>query len=504
MPSKQRVSYFYQPDVGHFYYGPSHPMKPHRLKLTHHLILSYNLYRHMECYRPHPASVGEMTSFHTDEYVQFLHKIHPDNLRHYQAGMAKFNVGEYTDCPVFDGLYEFTSLYTGASLDGAVQLNNGDTDIAVNWSGGLHHAKKSEASGFCYINDIVLAILELLRVHARVLYIDIDVHHGDGVEEAFYCTDRVMTFSLHKYGDFFPGTGHSRDVGAREGSGFSVNAPLTSGMTDESYIALFTPVLEKIMGVYQPGAIVLQCGADSLAGDRLGCFNLSLKGHAACVKTVKSYRVPTLVLGGGGYTIRNVARCWAYETSILLDREIENQIPYNDYYEYYAPDYELHLQPEIARENLNTEGSLTAVRDDLLRQLNDLKGAPSVQMMEVPPSFVISKHSGSSSNSDRNLIEGDNTHGSTGNASQDEHPDDMEIDIRDTSANGKTKRGDGERRQHDGELYDDDDDNTDLPRAGKKDKEKAIEKNKEKVKERRYLMSDDTGESNTKASGSNT
>jgi histone deacetylase 1/2 len=181
------------------------------------------------------------------------------------------------------------------------------------------------------VNDIVLAILELLKVHARVLYIDIDIHHGDGVEEAFYCCDRVMTFSLHKYGDFFPGTGHIADTGAKEGLGFSVNAPLNNGMADDVYVEqLFKPVLDKIMQVFQPGAIVLQCGADSLTGDRLGCFNLTLKGHAACVKYVKSFGVPMLVLGGGGYTIRNVARCWAYETAVLLDREdIPNEIPFS-------------------------------------------------------------------------------------------------------------------------------------------------------------------------------
>jgi len=137
------------------------------------------------------------------------------------------------------------------------------------------------------VNDIVLAILELLKVHARVLYIDIDIHHGDGVEEAFYCTDRVMTASFHKYGDFFPGTGGIKDTGAREGTGFSVNVPLQSGMTDDSYEQIFKPVMSKIMETFQPGAVVLQCGADSLTGDRLGCFNLSLKGHAECVAFMK-------------------------------------------------------------------------------------------------------------------------------------------------------------------------------------------------------------------------
>lgn len=128
------------------------------------------------------------------------------------------------DSPVFEGLFEYCGLSAGGSmgkhihsqnyihiltitLEGAARLNRGLCDIAINWAGGLHHAKKSEASGFCYVNDIVLGILELLRYYARVLYIDIDVHHGDGVEEAFYTTDRVMTVSFHKYGEFFPGTG---------------------------------------------------------------------------------------------------------------------------------------------------------------------------------------------------------------------------------------------------------------------------------------------------------
>ena len=122
--------------------------------------------------------------------------------------LVAVNVGE--DCPVFDGLYEFCQLSAGGSVAGSVKLNKQATEIAVNWAGGLHHAKKSEASGFCYVNDIVLAILELLKYHQRVLYIDIDIHHGDGVEEAFYTTDRVMTVSFHKYGEYFPGTGDLR------------------------------------------------------------------------------------------------------------------------------------------------------------------------------------------------------------------------------------------------------------------------------------------------------
>jgi histone deacetylase 1/2 len=211
-------------------------------------------------------------------------------------------------------------------------------------------------------------------------------HTTDGVEEAFYTTDRVMTLSLHKYGDFFPGTGHVQDVGAKEGVGYSVNVPLQQGITDDTYMHdLFVPIFGKIMEVFQPGAIVLQCGADSLTGDRLGCFNLTTHGHAAAVKHVKSYGVPTLVLGGGGYTIRNVARCWANETSVLLEEPISNDIPFNDYYEYYAPDFELHLKPDLSMENAND--NLDEIRTEVLQHLQDLQGAPSVQMQQVPPPF---------------------------------------------------------------------------------------------------------------------
>jgi histone deacetylase 1/2 len=180
--------------------------------------------------------------------------------------------------------------------------------------------------------DAVLGILELLRFHKRVLYIDIDVHHGDGVEEAFYTTDRVMTVSLHKYGEFFPGTGDLSDVGVGRGKYHAINVPLRDGIDDLAYKGVFEPVITAVMKYYQPEAVVLQCGADSLSGDRLGPFNLSMAGHANCVTFVQGFRLPTLVLGGGGYTIRNVARAWAFETGELLGIEMDPVLPYNEYY----------------------------------------------------------------------------------------------------------------------------------------------------------------------------
>lgn len=181
--------------------------------------------------------------------------------------------------------------------------------------------------------DIVLGIIELLRFKKRVLYIDIDVHHGDGVEEAFYTTDRVMTVSFHKYGEYFPGTGELRDIGVGPGKNYAVNFPLRDGIDDVTYKSIFEPVIQSVMDYYQPEAIVLQCGGDSLSGDRLGCFNLSMRGHANCVNFVKKFNMPTLVLGGGGYTMRNVARTWAYETGVLVGQELSPMLPFNEYYE---------------------------------------------------------------------------------------------------------------------------------------------------------------------------
>ncbi len=158
----------------------------------------------------------------------------------------------------------------------------------------------------------MLAILELLKTYQRVLYIDIDIHHGDGVEEAFYLTDRVMTCSFHKFKDYFPGTGHIDDIGKDSGAYHAVNFPLDEGLDDESFEMIFQPVITKIIENFRPEAILLQGGTDSLSGDRLGCFNLSVKGHGSAAAFVKKFNIPTLFFGGGGYTLRNVPRCWAY------------------------------------------------------------------------------------------------------------------------------------------------------------------------------------------------
>jgi histone deacetylase 1/2 len=214
------------------------------------------------------------------------------------------------------------------------------------------------------------------------LYVDIDVHHGDGVEEAFYTTDRVMTCSFHKYGEYFPGTGELRDIGVGAGKYYAVNFPLRDGITDETYKSVFEPVISHVMEFYRPDAVVLQCGADSLSGDRLGCFNLSMYGHANCVEYVKSFGLPTLVLGGGGYTMRNVSRAWCYETGIMVGQKVGPDLPCSDFYEYFGPDYELNVRPSNM-ENLNSREYLEKIKVQVLSNLERTRHAPSVQMTDV-------------------------------------------------------------------------------------------------------------------------
>ncbi|ODV84246.1 hypothetical protein CANARDRAFT_29398 [[Candida] arabinofermentans NRRL YB-2248] len=379
------VSYHYNPDVTQYHYGVRHPMKPFRLMLTDHLVIAYKLYEQMDIYKPRRATKEELLEFHSDDYVKFLETVTPENATKLAQTLKKFNIGD--DCPVFDGMYDYCQIYAGASLDASRKLISGMSDIAINWSGGLHHAKKHEPSGFCYVNDIVLSILDLLRVHPRVLYIDIDLHHGDGVQEAFYLTDRVMTVSFHKYnGEFFPGTGNHDETGLSKGKHFTLNVPLQDGIDDESYTRLFKSIMEPVIANFKPTAIVQQCGADSLGCDRLGCFNLNIKAHGECVKFIKSFGIPMLVVGGGGYTPRNVSRLWCYETGIMtnmkLNHKLPDELPFRNFFQ---PDYSLHPNLGDRLDNKNTKKYLENLKNQLLENLRYMKGAPSVAMQEIPP-----------------------------------------------------------------------------------------------------------------------
>lgn len=354
-PKGCRVSYHYNSTVEDMHFGRTHPMKPWRLTLAKHLILGYGLQYAMDTYDALPAGKDQVRAFHDPDYVEFLSKVSPKTFNdlckdprfasaippkhdHDTVDLGPYNLSTSpgADCPVFADMSTYLFLYTGATLAASRQLTTGQSDIAINWSGGLHHAHKAEASGFCYINDIVLSILEMLKVWARVLYIDIDVHHGDGVEEAFQRQPRVMTLSFHRYGPyddtghkFFPGTGDLTDIGLKGtiGEHFALNVPIGSGIDDKQYGYLFTSVVRRTVDAFHPSAIVLQCGADSLGGDRLGQFNINIRQHGECVRFVKSLGLPLLLLGGGGYTARNVARAWCHETALATENSLPDSIP---------------------------------------------------------------------------------------------------------------------------------------------------------------------------------
>lgn len=220
-----------------------------------------------------------------------------------------------------------------------------------------------------------------------MLYIDIDIHHGDGVELAFYQSNRVMTVSFHKYtGDFFPGTGKLDDSGAGQGKNFCLNVPLQDGIDDDMYLTIFKTVIDDAVTAFRPTSIVLQCGADSLGCDRLGAFNLSIAAHGECVNFIRKYNVPLLVLGGGGYTIKNVSRCWTYETSVLVGAEIPDELPETVYDSFFA-DSHWKLHPPLTGkvDNQNTAASLQRITVAIRNRLRYLQGAPSVAMQEIPP-----------------------------------------------------------------------------------------------------------------------
>ncbi|CAD7695617.1 unnamed protein product [Ostreobium quekettii] len=349
-------------------------MKPQRVLMTQSLVLHYGLHNYMEICKPVPASDSDLAAFHSSDYVSFLKHVSPDEKfqEQFAADIEQFIVGVAVDCPVFHGLYQYCQSYAGASVGGAQRLNHGYADTVVNWSGGMHHAKKAEASGFCFVNDIVLAILELLKYHQRVLYVDIDVHHGDGVEEAFLMTNRVMTVSFHKHGDsFFPGTGELNEVGRGPGKYYTVNVPIKDGIDDQTYVEMFKLLTTNIMKRFEPTAIVFQCGADSLGGDKLGVFNLSIQGHASCLQYMQSFGVPMLVLGGGGYTVKNVARCWAYETGTLAGVELAEDLPATEFLELYEPGYQLDSsrgRQDI--QNANDTADLLKMQQQILANLS--------------------------------------------------------------------------------------------------------------------------------------
>lgn len=316
----------YSPLYRTFDYGPTHPLRTVRLAVTHALMDSCGLLS-IPCARYVDARVAtdeELLLFHRPEYVALLKDINEGRpvLR-----ADRFGLGS-GDNPAFRGLLDWSRLVTGASLQAAELVESGEVQVAFNMAGGLHHALPALASGFCYINDPAIAIISLLRKGRRVAYVDIDAHHGDGVQEAFFGTDQVLTVSVHESGhSLFPGTGFVEEMGVGAGLGYAVNIPLPPFSDDELFLYAFESIVPPIIERFKPDIIVSQLGVDALRGDPLTHLNYTNNGFCKAVETMRTVSPKWVALGGGGYEISNVARAWTLAWASMNGLAIADVIP---------------------------------------------------------------------------------------------------------------------------------------------------------------------------------
>ncbi|HEV8531621.1 MAG TPA: acetoin utilization protein AcuC [Methylomirabilota bacterium] len=309
-----------------FDYGPEHPLRMERLGLTWRLMEAYGLTAgpKLKVLTPEPASVEAITSFHTPEYVEVLRAVSGGE---WVPQAARFGLGA-GDNPIFPGLWEAAQLTAGGSLLAARLVLDGEATRAFHFAGGLHHAMPERASGFCYVNDAVLAIQALRRKNWKIAYVDIDAHHGDGVQFAFYGDPNVLTFSSHERGDrLFPGTGFVEEIGEGEGLGYSVNLPLQPYTDDAVYVPAFEAVVPPLLRAFAPDALVLQLGIDSHRTDPLTHLAWTVQGFTKIVARLLEFAPRVVALGGGGYDLPNVARAWTAAWAAMNGVELSAEIP---------------------------------------------------------------------------------------------------------------------------------------------------------------------------------
>jgi len=315
------------PDLWSTGHGPDHPLKPERLRRTYELLDEYGALRapNVQLAPPRPAQDAELSLFHTSDYLDAVRRLSardPD----VDAGAYGFGPG---DNPIFPHMDEIERLKVGGALVGVEALLRGDCDVAFHFAGGMHHAWRNQASGFCVYNDPVIAIEGLRREGHRVAYVDVDVHHGDGVQFAFYDTDQVLTISLHQDGrTLFPGTGAVDEIGRGAGEGFSVNVPLPPYTGDEDYLWAFDQVVPPLLSRYKPDFLVTQLGVDTHALDPLAQLQLTTHGQSAVFQRLAKLAPSCwLALGGGGYELDVVPRAWALAFSAMGGLALPDELP---------------------------------------------------------------------------------------------------------------------------------------------------------------------------------
>lgn len=304
------LAFVYSPEIEKLSYPLDCPFKTRRSTDTRKRLIGFGLLgmegrTEVGCGQ---ATLDDLRGFHSDRYLEELQRAVRGDLTveglHMGLGTA--------DTPVFRDLLSYGCWACGASLKGADLLLAGKTDIAFALLGGFHHAMAEKAAGFCYVNDVVLACERLAQAGKRVLSLDIDAHHGDGTQAAFYDRNDVLTVSFHESGaTLFPWGGFEEELGEGQGLGYNVNVPLPARTYDEAFLKAFRTVVPPLLHGYRPDVIVLELGMDTLAGDPLTHLALTNNAHVEVADLLLRFDTPILVTGGGGYHAANTVRGWA-------------------------------------------------------------------------------------------------------------------------------------------------------------------------------------------------
>ena len=322
------AAFVYTDDFVGYKFSDHHPLQQIRLVMLHRMLEAYGVFARGESdlIVPAVADPGDLRRVHSAEYLDALHRLSRGET---VPGMGRFGFGD-GDNPPFHGMWEASLLYSGASLNAAELVLSGQYRYAFNSSGGLHHAARDRASGFCLINDNALAADAALDRGMRVAYIDIDAHHGDGTQSIFYHDPRVLTVSVHETGrTLFPGTGFTNEIGEGDGTGYSINVPMAPFSTDPHFAYVFDEVVEPIVRAYDADFVILQVGADAHVGDPLTHLQLTSRGWLELVKRLLAVAgdKPVVVLGGGGYDLKAAARLWVLVQATLAGVELPDEVP---------------------------------------------------------------------------------------------------------------------------------------------------------------------------------
>jgi acetoin utilization protein AcuC len=322
-----RPLFFYTDSFAGYDFGPQHPLKPRRLGMTYDLLDAYGLFEEvLEVVEPQHADEEEVAETHSRDYLEALSRMDREGMI---SQARRYGVGT-GDVPFFPEIYGSSLLYTGASAQAAQAIIDGmgGGKVAFNISGGLHHAHYARAAGFCVLNDCAVALRRLRRKFDRVAYVDIDVHHGDGVQELFFDDPSVLTISLHESGrTLFPGTGYTDEIGVGEGEGYAVNLPFAPYTDDATWIEAWRASALPILRAFDPEAIVLQMGTDTHVLDPLAHLCLTAQGWLEAVKDVQALGKPIVAVGGGGYNLTTVTRMWTLAVTTLAGGDVPDVVP---------------------------------------------------------------------------------------------------------------------------------------------------------------------------------